>query len=50
MDLHLENRIALVTGAGGAIGAAIAGKLVEEGCKVYIADIDLDAAHETADD
>jgi 3-oxoacyl-[acyl-carrier protein] reductase len=49
MDLHLEDRIALVTGAGGAIGAAIAGKLAEEGCTVYVADIDLDAARETAE-
>ncbi len=48
MDLHLEDRIALVTGAGGAIGAAIAAKLIEEGCRVHVADIDLDAARETA--
>jgi 3-oxoacyl-[acyl-carrier protein] reductase len=49
MDLHLENRIALVTGAGGAIGAAIAGKLADEGCKVHVADIDLDAARATVE-
>ena len=48
MDLHLEDRIALVTGAGGAIGAAIAAKLIEEGCRVHVADIDLDAARKTA--
>ena len=48
MDLHLDNRVALVTGAGGAIGAAIAAKLVAEGCKVHVADIDLDAAQQTA--
>jgi len=38
----------LVTGAGGAIGAAIAAKLIEEGCRVHVADIDLDAARKTA--
>jgi NAD(P)-dependent dehydrogenase (short-subunit alcohol dehydrogenase family) len=48
MDLHLQDRIALVTGAGGAIGAAIAAKLIEEGCRVHVADIDLDAARKTA--
>lgn len=49
MDLQLEGRIALVTGAGGAIGTAIAAKLIGEGCIVHVADIDLDAANATAD-
>lgn len=49
MDLKLEDRIALVTGAGGAIGSAIAGKLLAEGCIVYVADIDADAAQRSAD-
>lgn len=44
MDLGIEGRIALVTGAGGAIGSAIAAKLIAEGCTVHVADIDLDAA------
>ncbi|HLX30997.1 MAG TPA: SDR family NAD(P)-dependent oxidoreductase [Casimicrobiaceae bacterium] len=48
MDLKLHNKIALVTGAGGAIGTAIAGKLVEEGCTVYVADVDEQAARRTA--
>ena len=47
MDLKLHNRIALVTGAGGAIGAAIAARLVEEGCTVYAADVDERAARRT---
>lgn len=49
MDLHLDGRIALVTGAGGAIGAAIAAKLIGERCTVHVADIDIDAARATAD-
>ncbi|HJU24769.1 MAG TPA: SDR family NAD(P)-dependent oxidoreductase [Casimicrobiaceae bacterium] len=48
MDLKLHDKIALVTGAGGAIGAAIAGKLVEEGSTVYVADVDEQAARRTA--
>lgn len=48
MDLKLLSKIALVTGAGGAIGTAIAGKLVEEGCTVYVADVDEQAARRTA--
>ena len=48
MDLKLHDKIALVTGGGGAIGAAIAGKLVEEGSTVYVADVDEQAARRTA--
>jgi 3-oxoacyl-[acyl-carrier protein] reductase len=48
MDLRLAGRIALVTGGGGAIGAAIAGRLAAEGCIVHVADIDIDAARATA--
>lgn len=49
MDLRLENRTALVTGAGGAIGAAIAARLIAEGSVVYVADIDEAAARATAE-
>ena len=48
MDLGLDRKVALVTGAGGAIGAAIAGKLALEGCTVYVADVDTEAAERTA--
>ena len=48
MDLKLANRIVLVTGAGGAIGTAIAGRFVEEGSTVYVADVDEQAARRTA--
>src|SRR5438034_932842 len=37
MDLKLEGKVALVTGAGGGIGEAIATALCDEGCVVYLA-------------
>ena len=48
MDLKLDGKIALVTGAGGGIGAAIASTLVNHGCSVYLADSNGDAAHKVA--
>jgi 3-oxoacyl-[acyl-carrier protein] reductase len=48
MDLKLDGRIALVTGAGGGIGAAIASTLVNHGCSVYVADNNSDAANKIA--
>jgi NAD(P)-dependent dehydrogenase (short-subunit alcohol dehydrogenase family) len=48
MDLALREKVALVTGAGGGIGASITAKLVEEGCLVHAADIDLTAAEAAA--
>jgi len=44
----LEGRIALVTGAGGGIGAAIARRLAKEGAKVWVTDRDLEAATRVA--
>lgn len=49
MDLHLSGKVALVTGAGGAIGSAIAGRLRDEGCAVVVADVDERAAKVTAE-
>lgn len=46
----LAGRVALVTGAGRGIGAAIATRLVDEGCRVVVNDRDVDAAGEVADD
>lgn len=40
----LSDRIALVTGAGGGIGAAICERLAEEGCHVALFDRDAEAA------
>ena len=44
MDLQLANKIAWVTGAGGGIGASVAKTLATEGCTVYVADTNVDAA------
>jgi len=40
----LTDKVALVTGAGGGIGAAICERLAEEGCHVALLDRDADAA------
>ena len=47
MDLDLKGKVALVTGAGGGFGAAIAAALAEEGCFVYLGDSNREAAART---
>ncbi|MCP1199551.1 SDR family oxidoreductase [Notoacmeibacter sp. MSK16QG-6] len=47
MDLGLNGKVALVLGAGGGLGGAIAKTLAAEGAKVAIADIDAEAAEAT---
>jgi len=49
MDLGISGKCALVLGAGGGLGGAIAQTLAAEGAKVVVADIDGDAASRTAD-
>ena len=49
MYLELNGKIALVFGAGGGLGGAIARTLAAEGAKVVVADINRDAAQATAD-
>ena len=49
MQLGIEGRTALVFGAGGGLGGAIAAALADEGVKVVAADINAEAATRTAD-
>lgn len=49
MDLGITNKIALVLGAGGGLGSAIAQTLAREGARVVAADIDAEAATRTTD-
>jgi NAD(P)-dependent dehydrogenase (short-subunit alcohol dehydrogenase family) len=49
MDLGLGGKVALVTGAGGSIGAATAQTLALEGARLVVADIDLEAATRTVE-
>jgi len=49
MDLGLSGKTALVFGAGGGLGGAIAQALAAEGAKVAVADINADAARATVD-
>ncbi|MDF1705322.1 MAG: SDR family oxidoreductase [Aeromicrobium sp.] len=47
MDLGINGKVALVLGAGGGLGGAIARELAGEGAGVVVADIDGDAAGAT---
>lgn len=49
MDLQLKNKTALVFGAGGGLGSAIAQSLAAEGVNIVAADIDGGAAEVTAE-
>ena len=48
MDLRFENKVAVVTGAAGGIGFAIAARLHAEGASVVIADLNAAAAEAAA--
>jgi len=48
MDLGLAGKVAIVTGAGGGIGAAICARLGAEGAKTVVCDIDPARADEQA--
>lgn len=48
MESRLENKTALVTGAGSGLGAAIAAALAGAGCRVLCADVHKDAAEAVA--
>ena len=48
MDLGLEGRVALVTGAAAGIGFAVAELLADEGCEIWLADRDSEAVERAA--
>jgi 3-oxoacyl-[acyl-carrier protein] reductase len=48
MDLGLKGKVALVLGAGGGLGSAIARTLAAEGASVTVADLNKEAADRTA--
>ena len=50
MDIRLDDKTAIVTGAARGIGQALAAGLHEAGAQVIIADVDLEAARQTAAD
>jgi len=50
MDLRLDGKVAIVTGAGGGFGAAYSKALARSGAQIVLADIDLEAATAAAKD
>lgn len=48
--MKLKGKVAIITGSASGIGAAIAKRYVQEGAKVVIADLNLDAAKAKADE
>lgn len=49
MSQRFEHKVAIVTGGGNGIGAAVCRRLSSEGARVVVADIDKVAAERTAE-
>ncbi len=48
MDLRLDGKVAIVTGAGGGFGAAYSKALAQSGAQVVLADINLEVYNSAA--
>lgn len=49
MNQTLQNKVALVTGAAGPMGAAVVKKLISQGCVVAMVDINSEGLRKKAD-
>ncbi|MBT3791688.1 MAG: SDR family NAD(P)-dependent oxidoreductase, partial [Rhodospirillales bacterium] len=49
-EQRLAGKVALITGAGGAIGGAIARHFASHGAKICVGDINLEGAEQTVSD
>jgi len=50
MDLILQDKASLVTGAAGPMGAAVVKKLISQGCTVAMVDINVEGLCKNADE
>ncbi len=50
MNMDLKDRVAIVTGGAQGLGAALTGRLADEGCSVVVFDLKAEAVRQTADE